>query len=226
MTCWSYASQDLCPFLKLTKLAMNRGLAIDSIMIWTTIHHILSTADTAQCVCVCVRRGLTSLCTPPVSQHTLIGSDLGMTHHMPTPHTQSDLPLPLPSFPSVLPFMHLRSSPRNHPPTHPPTHTHPLSRCSFVPFHSHFSSGLHIFTRFASCCLPLSKRVETWLWRQSFGWTVVFFLDTHKPTEKETKVSERQIQLIWEDNRERQILLHSLSEIWPATCMLLHTHFC
>lgn len=70
------------------------------------------------CVCVCVRRGLTSLCTPPVSQHTLIGSDLGMTHHMPTPHAPSDLHLPLSSFPSVPPFMHLCSSP---PPNHPHT---------------------------------------------------------------------------------------------------------
>lgn len=99
-------------------------------------------------VCVAVRRGLTSLCTPPVSQHTLIGSDLGMTHHMPTPHAPSDLHLPLSSFPSVPPFMHLCSSPTN-----TPTPTHPLSRCSFVPLHSHVSSGLHIFTRFASCCL-------------------------------------------------------------------------
>lgn len=46
------------------------------------------------CVCVC----LTSPCTPPVSQHTLIGSDLGTTHHMPTP---SDLYLSVSSFPLV-----------------------------------------------------------------------------------------------------------------------------
>lgn len=45
-------------------------------------------------VCVC----LTSPCTPPVSQHTLIGSDLGTTHHMPTP---SDLYLSVSSFPLV-----------------------------------------------------------------------------------------------------------------------------
>lgn len=82
------------------------------------------------CVCVCMRRGLTSLCTPSVSQHTLIGSDLGMTHRMPTPHAPSDLHLPLTSFPSVPPFMHLCSSP-------PPTPTHPHSSslqvflCSF-----------------------------------------------------------------------------------------------
>lgn len=82
------------------------------------------------CVCVCVRRGLTSLCTPPVSQHTLIGSDLGMTHHMPTPHAPSDLHLPLSSFPSVPPFMHLCSSP---PPNHPHTHSSSLQvfLCSF-----------------------------------------------------------------------------------------------
>lgn len=48
-------------------------------------------------VCVC----LTSPCTPPVSQHTLIGSDLGTTHHMPTPLAPSDLYLSVSSFPLV-----------------------------------------------------------------------------------------------------------------------------
>lgn len=42
-----------------------------------------------------VRRAPTSLCSHPVSQNTLIRSDLGMTHHMPAPHTPTDLCLPL-----------------------------------------------------------------------------------------------------------------------------------
>lgn len=45
--------------------------------------------------CVAGRRALTSLCSHPVSQNTLIRSDLGMTHHMPAPHTPTDLCLPL-----------------------------------------------------------------------------------------------------------------------------------
>lgn len=97
-------------------------------------------------LCVAVRRGLTSLCTPPVSQHILIGSDLGMTHHMPTPHASPDLYLPLSSSPPVLLFMHLCSSPTNTPTPHP------LSRCSFVPFHSHFPLVYTFLSLF--CLLP------------------------------------------------------------------------
>lgn len=89
-------------------------------------------------LCVAVRRALTSLCSHPVSQNTLIRSDLGMTHHMPAPHTPSDLCLPL----RLSPWLHHSciSAP------HPPTTTHPLSRCSFVLFLSHIPPELHIFT--------------------------------------------------------------------------------
>lgn len=101
------------------------------------------------CVCVCVWLqgvGLTSLCTPSVSQHTLIGSDLGMTHHMPTPHAPADLHLPLSSFP-LTSSIHASLL---------PTHTHPSSLqvflCSFS--HTHTSHQVRAFPpRFASCHL-------------------------------------------------------------------------
>ncbi|MEQ2240798.1 hypothetical protein ILYODFUR_018798 [Ilyodon furcidens] len=72
--------------------------------------------------------------------HTLIISDLGMTHHMPAPHAPSDFLLaclqisrsPRHSNPSYK-FMHLCSS---------PPYTPPPSRCSFslkFPVILHFS---------------------------------------------------------------------------------------
>lgn len=78
---------------------------------------------------------LTSLCSRPVSQKTVIRSDLGMTHHMPAPHTPSDLCLPL----QISPRLHRScvSAP------HPPTATHSLSRCSFVLFLSPTAAHFH-----------------------------------------------------------------------------------
>lgn len=90
-------------------------------------------------VSVCVR-SLTSLCTPPVSKHALIGSDLGMTHHMPTPHAPSDLHLPLPSFP-LSPSIHASLLLT---PTHPPSLQVFLCSSPLT-----FPSGLHIFTHFS-----------------------------------------------------------------------------